>query len=72
MTKKEAESYKSKFGEENWQAIINEKIKAGFTEEMARLSWGAPDKINRSSFGDQWVYGSQYLYFENGKLKSFN
>lgn len=72
LTKQEAEDYRKRFGEENWQTILNEKVKVGFTEEMTKVSWGEPDKINRASYGDQWVYGDQYLYFENGKLKAFN
>ena len=43
--------------------------------QMALESWGQPDDINRSvgSWGvhEQWVYGDEYLYFENGKLTSW-
>ena len=55
-----------------WNKIVEGKVVVGMTEEMVILSWGKPEKINRASYGDQWVYGDQYLYFENGKLKSFN
>jgi len=72
LTKEEAEDYRKRFGENYWQTILDEKVKVGFTEEMTKVSWGEPDEINRASYGDQWVYGEQYLYFENGKLKSFN
>ena len=72
LTKQEAEAYRLKFGEKNWNAILNEEILIGFTEEMTKVSWGEPDKINRSSNSDQWVYGERYLYFENGLFKSFN
>lgn len=72
LTKQEAEDYRKRFGEDNWHTILDEKIKVGFTEEMTIVSWGKPDKINTASYGDQWVYGNQYLYFENGKLTSFN
>lgn len=71
-TWKKAENYKAKFGEPNWHIILNREVKIGFTEEMVRLAWGEPKKINKASYGDQWVYDEQYLYFENGKLKSFN
>lgn len=66
-----ADKYKGKFGS-YWTTILEGKVKIGMTEEMVRLSWGDPDKINKASYGDQWVYGNQYLYFENGMLKSFN
>lgn len=72
LTRDEAEDYHIRFGEDNWNTILDEKIKVGFTEEMTIVSWGKPDKINKASYGDQWVYGNKYLYFENGKLTSFN
>jgi hypothetical protein len=72
LTKQEAEKYRIKFGEKNWNAILNEEVIVGFTEEMTKVSWGKPDKINKSSNGDQWVYAKRYLYFENGLFKSFN
>lgn len=56
-------------------AIENQKIKIGMSPEETKLSWGDPKKINKSvgSWGvhEQWVYENQYLYFENGKLASF-
>lgn len=70
--KDEAELYRVKFGASNWETILEEKFKIGFTEEMTILSLGKPNDINRSSFGEQWVYSSTYLYFENGILTSFN
>lgn len=72
LTKEEAEKYRLKFGEKNWNAILNEEIIVGFTEEMTKVCWGEPDKINKASYGDQWVYGTRYLYFEKGLFKSFN
>ena len=65
-------NYTKKFGAENWELIYNNTVKIGFTEEMVKLSLGEPEKINHSSSGDQWVYENQYLYFEAGKLKSYN
>jgi len=72
FTLKEAETYKKKFGLSNWLTILNEEIKIGFTEEMVKVAWGEPKSINKASYGEQWVYEEQYLYFENGKLKAFN
>lgn len=69
---KEAANYSRKFGRENWLRILEGKVLIGFTEEMVLLSWGEPKRINRASYGDQWIYDEQYLYFENGKLKAFN
>jgi hypothetical protein len=70
---KEAEKYQVKFGKTNWFKILRGTVAIGFTEEMVLLSWGTPDRVNRTSYdGDQWVYDDKYLYFENGKLQAFN
>lgn len=64
-----------------WDDSTVERIKAGkvaigMSREQVLLSWGPPQKNNKSvgSYGthEQWVYGNgQYLYFENGTLKSY-
>lgn len=71
-TIEQANKYKESFGEENWNKILSGKVQIGFTSEMVKLSWGKPKKINKASYGNQWVYEGQYLYFENDVLKSFN
>ena len=52
--------------------ISNGNIKVGMTKTQGRLSWGDPDQIHRTVVGnnvdEQWVYGNDYLYFENGIL----
>ena len=57
-----------------WGMIENSKVSVGMTDEQTRFSWGEPNKINKSigSWGvhEQWIYGDQYLYFENGLLTS--
>ena len=72
LTKQEAEKHRLKFGDKNWNVILDQNVIVGFTEEMTKFSLGEPNKINKSSNGDQWVYGTRYLYFENGLIKSFN
>lgn len=68
--------YVKKYGKK-WGTTVAEKmIQIGMTKEMVIDSWGQPDDINRTvgSWGthEQWVYGvGQYLYFENGKLTSW-
>lgn len=69
-------SIKKKYGETIGNKIIDGKIWIGMTSEMAIDSWGAPSEKNRTvgSWGvhEQWVYGDHtYLYFENGKLTSW-
>lgn len=62
-----------KFGIENANLIIAEKVRIGMSKQAAKESWGEPNDINTTtgSYGthEQWVYGDgNYLYFENGKL----
>jgi len=64
------------YGESTAKKLINGKIWIGMTDEMAREALGSPKDINRttSSYGvrEQWVYPyGKYLYFENGKLTSW-
>jgi len=64
-----------KYGTTIGQKILDKKIWLGMTRAMAGDSWGKPDSVNKTvgSFGvhEQWVYPSAYLYFENGKLASW-
>ncbi len=60
------------------KALSKREVIIGMPEVMVRLSWGKPDKINKSSYGsDQWIYSqggysSKYLYMKDGRLKGFN
>lgn len=70
------EKYKKhKWSKKVWDSIFSHKVFIGMSKLQATLSWGEPASINRStgSFGvhEQWVYGgSNYLYFENGVLRT--
>ena len=50
--------------------VLQKKIQTGMTAEMVRLSWGNPEKINRTITAtrqtEQLVYGSSYVYLTNG------
>ncbi|MCR4940383.1 MAG: DUF2845 domain-containing protein, partial [Treponemataceae bacterium] len=74
FTKEQSDVYLEKFGEDKWNTILAEKVSVGMTKEMCRLSWGEPKRVNKtiteSVIREQWVYGSNYLYFENGILSS--
>lgn len=62
----------NKYGELYKKAIAG-KVVIGMAKELVVIAWGFPEKINSSSDGlDQWVYGNQYLYIQNGVLKSWN
>lgn len=61
--------------EETATMISKGQVRIGMTTEQCRAAWGKPERVNRSvgSYGvhEQWVYGYTYLYFENGKMTSF-
>lgn len=62
-----------KFGQQ--YSIKEQRIEIGMTPCMAIAAWGQPERINQSvgSYGvhEQWVYPANYLYFDDGVLKSF-
>jgi len=66
-----------KYGKEIAEKLFNGHYWLGMTDEMARASLGYPDDVNRTvgSWGthEQWIYDRYkiYLYFENGKLTSY-
>jgi hypothetical protein len=56
------------------QTIDQGEVSIGMTADQVRLSWGKPNKVNATLTSqnqrEQWVYGKQYLYMQNGVLKS--
>ncbi len=74
FTKEQSDGYLEKFGEKIWNTILAEKVSIGMTKEMCQLSWGEPEKVNKTTtkngIREQWVYYANYLYFEDGILTS--
>lgn len=72
---------RKKYGSLTAVAILGGGYEIGWTEDMVIESLGYPDDVNRSvgSWGvhEQWIYryeyshDATYLYFENGKLRSY-
>lgn len=64
----------SDWPEEMWELIEQFKVAIGMNKEMVILSWGKPEKINRtivaSGTTEQWIYSNfkQYVYFEDNKV----
>lgn len=69
-TVSETANYRKLFGSDNFDLVLQGKVKIGFTKEMCRLSWGEPNDINETitsgKKSEQWVYEKNYLYFDNG------
>lgn len=66
----------AKYGKTYGLLVASRKINLGMSKQMVIDSWGNPEDVNRTVGGwgvhEQWVYGSgTYLYFENGKLTSW-
>lgn len=64
-----------KYGKETYNKLKKGLFWIGMTKEMAILSLGYPNDINktvtRTHISEQWVYTNTYLYFENGILESY-
>lgn len=60
----------SKYGEVNGRRILRGEVWIGMTAQMCRDALGAPRDVNRTRTAlrvhEQWVYGSRYVYFDNG------
>lgn len=61
----------SKYGS-SVDVALHRKVKVGMPLELLLISWGEPDKINRSSSGDQYVYGHQYVYVDGKIVTAWN
>jgi hypothetical protein len=59
---------------ESCRTIDQQRVSIGMTAEQAQLSWGKPKAVNTTMTTDvaheQWVYGGEYLYVDNGILRS--
>ncbi len=68
-------TYIKKYGEKNYSKMKQGYYWIGMNKEMATISLGSPNKVNRTvgAWGvkEQWVYNTIYLYFENGVLTSY-
>lgn len=66
--------YIRQWGKKTASAVVNHEVFVGMPAEAAVESWGIPDTVNRSPFGDkeeeQWVYKgakrSRYIYVIEG------
>lgn len=65
----------AKYGIKLYSKLKKGYVWLGMTKEMAIISVGLPDKINRSvgtwGINEQWVYKDRYYYFENDKMTSY-
>lgn len=64
------------WSESTCKAVSNGKIQMGMSKAQVKASWGSPNDINTTVIegvgsSEQWVYGTHYLYFDNGVLTSW-
>lgn len=70
--KTEWDTMVKKYGLSMMKLVLNEEIKVGMPEQLLINSWGRPEKINSSSYGNkQYVYGYSYVYVKDGKVVSW-
>lgn len=64
----------SDWSDRAWEAIRNQQVYIGMTPEMCLMSWGSPDRKNKTttSYGtrEQWIYKYGYLYLDDGTLSA--
>lgn len=62
------------FTKEHYDAAVARKVRIGMDACLIRAAWGEPEDINKTITSglveEQWVYGSRYLYLENGRLRT--
>ena len=61
-----------KYGLAMMKLVLNEEIKVGMPEKLLFYSWGKPERVNSSSYGNkQYVYDNNYVYVKDGKVVSW-
>lgn len=54
--------------------ILDHQITLGMSQDDVIASWGKPEHVNTTvtAYGrhEQWVYGNQYVYFEDGRVSA--
>lgn len=74
IKKSDIDNYTRKYGKKMVNMALDGEIMIGMPDELVRIAKGNPDKINFSSYGEQWVYKNkhQYIYIKDGKVSSWN
>jgi hypothetical protein len=71
-------AHQSEWGQDVCRDLISRRISIDMTQEMVKLSLGAPDtidqqEITRTRTKERWIYGqprknATYIWFTNGKV----
>ncbi len=68
-TVEEADTYRKKFGKNNFDRVLENMVRTGMTKEMCRLSWGEPTQITKEANNTEiWDYPAGLLTFKGDKL----
>lgn len=75
--KSEWDKLVSTYGYSMVLAAFKQKIQIGMPLKLLIYSWGAPDRINSSSYGQQYIYHEKYddpdyVYVRGGKVTGWN
>jgi len=75
LPQKEYNRLAKKYGLHYTQLMLKNDYERGMPKELFRLVWGTPDKVNTSTYSEQWIYEgleNDYFYFSNEKLSGWN
>ncbi len=70
--KSDIDLYISKYGKEMVETALEGSVVIGMPSELVKIAKGSPDKINKASYGQQWVYKHKYIYIKDGKVTGWN
>ncbi len=67
----------SKYGKNKGRMIAEGNVWSTISYEMARDSWGVPDRVQKTHLSngstEKWSYpDGRYLFFRNGRLESWH
>lgn len=72
IEKKEWDKLVATYGLDMVKTAFHGDIEVGMSRELLILAWGEPKSINKASYGNQYVYDSDYVYLKNGKVTGYS
>lgn len=66
------EGLESKYGKSLCLYAIRGLIQKGMPDVLLTIAWGNPNKVDTDPYGEYWIYDSNIVRIENGKVKSWS
>lgn len=61
-----------RFGLNNYNRILQQKIASNMSKEMCKMSWGEPIDIEKSGNTEKWIYPQGSITFKGNKIIKMN